>query len=360
MKKKLIAAVWSIDTKNIQDIPLAIRMAELTEAVGRADEAVMRIARKTGASLGDSPLGVFVAPEYMFAHPTAGADHTTGDLRHINEAEKSALLVQLTALSTAYPRLLLIPGTIAWRKTFDRVGAKQTSTKTGVAKPVSRQAKAVTALGAYADAMQLGMDDRLAGRRKSVGGHEYPAPTTAEKVAKVGAAAANYMARNTAYVLLNGAVVLKYNKRGDYHEVVQTGLAGQATIHIPGSQMGRFEVPLVQSVPQPGVTPRPITFGLEICLDHAYGTARRDLAAHPGGEVDLHIVSSAMVSIGNERLVCKPGGYLIHACSYRPWSKLMRKNGGVKGFFKGFSTPDARTAPVGRGTLLTWEIELDL
>ncbi|OEZ63805.1 hypothetical protein [Duganella sp. HH105] len=358
MKKKLIAAVWSVDTKHIQDIPLATRMNELREAVGRADEAVMRIVRETGASLGDTPLGVFVAPEYMFAHQIGRGDHNTGDRRHISEADKSVLLGELTALSTAYPRLLLIPGTIAWRKTFDRVGAKQTSTKTGLPKAVSRQDKAVAALQTYANHMQFAMDERLAGRRRSLGGTAHNAPTTAEKVAEVTAAAAIYMARNTAYVLLNGAVVLKYNKRGDYHEVVQ---ADHATIHIPGSQMGRFEVQPVQSVLQPGVPqPRPITFGLEVCLDHACGTARRDLAAHAGGEVDIHIVSSALVSIGNERLVCKPGGYLIHACSHRPWSKVMRKNGGVKGFFKSFSTPDAQAATVGRGTLLTWEIELDL
>lgn len=358
MKKKLIAAVWSVNTKYIQNIALAIRMNELKEAVGKADEAVMRIARETGASLGDTPLGVFVAPEYMFAHPIGRRDHNTGDRRHINEAEKSALLVELKALSTAYPRLLLIPGTIAWRKTFDRAGAKQNSTTTGMPKLISRRDKAVAALGTYATDMRLTVDDQLAGRRTSLGGTAYNAPTTTEKVAEVRAAAATYMARNTAYVLLNGAVVLKYNKRGDYHEVVQ---AGHDTIHIPGSQMGRFQVQPVQSVPQPGVqTPRPITFGLEICLDHAYETAKRDFAAHGAGEVDLHIVSSAMVSIDNARLVCKPGGYLIHACSHRPWSKVMRKNGGFKGFFKSFSTPDAKTATVGRGTLLTWEIELDL
>lgn len=358
MKKKLIAAVWSVDTKNIQGMALASRINELKQAVGEAAEVVRRLVGKTGASLGDTPLGVFVAPEYMFAHPVSSGDHNTGDMRHITEAEKSALLVELTTLSNLHPCLLLIPGTIAWRKTFDRVGAKQTSTKTGMPKPLSRQEKAVRALETYATDMQLGMRHRLAGRRTSLGGTQYNAQTTSEKVAEVRAPTAMYMARNTAYVLLNGAVVLKYNKRGDYHEVVE---AGHETIHIPGSQMGRFQVQPVQSVSKPGVPPpRPITFGLEICLDHAYGTARRDLPVHAGGEVDIHIVSSAMVSIGNERLVCKPGGYLIHACSHLSWSKVMRKNGGVKGFFNGFSTPAAKTATVGQGTLLTWEIELDL
>lgn len=342
--RKLIVAVWSVNTEHMQNTTLDARMTNLTAAIAQAQAEVHRMAGRNGLSLGDSPLGLFVAPEYLFAHPAPGHNHNTPDRRHMEEADKVIQLARLQALSLNHPRIILVPGTIAWRKPLERMGAKLTSTKTGELKAVSREHKSVKALVSYAVDMKLVPNDELAGPR-----HGVKAATTAEKIGFVRDVAATHMARNTAYVLLGGNVILKYNKRGDFHEVLQPD---NSTIHIPGALMGRFDIRTEDP------TLRPITFGIEICLDHAFKTAARGLPNF--GNVDIHIVTSAALPIVEERLICKPGGYLVHASSRAAYSKIQQRNTGFKSIFETMSTPEPITIARAEGNLLLWEIELDL
>jgi hypothetical protein len=48
------------------------------------------------------------------------------------------------ALSDLCKGMILVPGTVAWRKPFVRSGPKQISSKTGLAKATSRYDKAIS------------------------------------------------------------------------------------------------------------------------------------------------------------------------------------------------------------------------
>lgn len=55
---------------------------------------------------------LFVAPEYYFARSSG--------MHAISELEKRQLVGRLAAFTSDYPRLILVPGTIAWRKPIHR------------------------------------------------------------------------------------------------------------------------------------------------------------------------------------------------------------------------------------------------
>jgi hypothetical protein len=118
-----------------------------------------------------------------------------------------------------------------------------------------------------------------------------------------------FMARNTAYVLLDGNVKLKYHKKGDYHEVT----VGNDTVHIPGHLDGRFTI---------GTK---IACSIEVCLDHVFGTSTATKEHY--GESDIHIISSASVQIKKDSIPIKSGGYVVHACCNHENSKVIYNNG---------------------------------
>jgi hypothetical protein len=216
--------------------------------------------------------------------------------------------------------MILVPGTIAWRKRLER---------TGPAKPVSRYDKAIAGVRFYQQRQRLGPDQRLAAELdfSRIGEPNVDAPTTRQKLTALTAARTlgpnnwgfdydpnvpEYMARNTAYVLLDGKVLLKYHKQGDFHEV----LIGKDTVHIPGKLDGRFQVTPTSPAQ------RTINFGLEVCLDHVFQTTGKEIAHL--GKVDVHIISSAQVPTEQDKLATTNAGYVVHACSNKEFS-------GVKG-----------------------------
>jgi hypothetical protein len=181
------------------------------------------------------------------------------------------------------------------------------------------------------------------------------APTTQQKLNALNAAKAwapyvpfpgdlEFMARNTAYVLLDGRVLCKYHKQGDFHEV----LVGTDTVHIPGRLAGRFPV-------QPtSPAQRPITFGIEICLDHVGHAVEKDIKYM--GKVDVHIITSAQVSTEAAQVATTDAGYVVHASSNQAYSGVWRR-----GYFGGLS--DAKKIydhPFSGHPLQLYEIELDL
>jgi hypothetical protein len=152
------------------------------------------------------------------------------------------------------------------------------------------------------------------------------------------------MGRNTAYVLKDGRVILKYNKQGDFHEV----LDGTKTIHIPGKLDGRFRIRPTNPAQ------RAIRFGIEVCLDHVFQTTGKEIPHL--GEVVVHIISSAQVKEREGSVAIADDGYLVHACSNQAYS-------GVKSWGRFWGIKDVE--PFWTGTFATspiclWEIELDL
>jgi hypothetical protein len=353
--KALIVAVWSVDTQRTQNLNLLQRVTDLEGSVRRAYKLATDRCGARGLSLGDKPFALFVAPEYLMARSVAGGTHDPGTRRHIDESLKDILLQRYVALSDSCKGMLIVPGTIAWRKPLDRSVAKQTSSKTGLAKPVSRYDKAISSVQFYQQRQQLGLNRPLSGPLRT----GITAPTTQQKLDALNQAKAwapinsvfgytpnelEFMARNTAYVLQDGRVLLKYNKQGDFHEI----LDGTKTVHIPGRLDGRFHVRPTSP------HQRQIRFGLEVCLDHVFQTTGKEIPHL--GEVDVHIITSAQVRERSENVAVANGGYLVHACSNRAYS-------GVKGrgFFGGLS--DVRPLAdelYANSPLQLWEIELDL
>jgi hypothetical protein len=354
-RQKLIVVVWSVDTQRTQNATLLQRLTDLEGCVKAAYKKVTERIGSRGGSLGDKPFALFVAPEYLVARPTAGGRHIPGRRRHIDEDQKDILLQRYMTLSDLCKGMILVPGTIAWRKPFDRSGPKQISTRTGLAKPISRYDKAIANVQFYQQRQDLDLDARLSGPLSS----GVVAPTTQEKLDALEVAKAwapinsvfgynanelEFMGRNTAYVLLDGRVILKYNKQGDFHEV----LDGTKTVHIPGKLDGRFHV----RPTNPGL--RAIRFGIEICLDHVFQTTGKEIPHL--GEVDVHIISSAQVKEREGSVAIADDGFLVHACSNRAYSGVKRwgRHWGmndVKPFFSG---------TFANSPICLWEIELDL
>lgn len=354
--RPFIVALWSFNTQAMQHIGLDMRMTWMQEAVERAFEVAIQQLGRVQYSLSEKPLGLFVAPEYFIAQPVAGGHHGPDSRRHIEEDEKERHLTRFKQMSETCKGLVIIPGTIAWRKPLLRSGPKLLHSKgrlAGQAKTVSRQEKAVQAVKYYAERQKMQLARPLSGPLHTPLGPR-PALTTQQKLDALEQAGpllnlsdVQFLARNTAYVLYNGDVKLKYNKQGDFHEV----LDGMKTIHIPGKLDGRFNI-------YNDDHSRRIDFGIEICLDHVFQTTGKEIPHL--GEVDIHVISSAQVSEREEFVAVRDGGYLVHACSndnYTGVRQLNRRLFGGKSLDveKPFEEEELNGAP-----LKFWQIDLDL
>ncbi len=236
----------------------------------------------------------FVAPEYYFASPKMGKWSDSQDRfrgRPIEQRDKETLQAQLLKLSEQYPDIVLVPGTIAWRKPLDRPAGETlkknpvTGLRTGIAKTTDRRAKNVVRLGAStdhtgglrkaapplvdaiddcinndfynlgtdfnnlvaggkpaADAFWELVDDVLYDKpflKQLITDYNLPAscystiPRITKKATAAGGAA-THMMRNTAYLLYGGRVRFKYNKMGDFHECI----GDRSTVFVSGDKLG--------------------------------------------------------------------------------------------------------------------------
>lgn len=356
--KKLVVALWSVPTQHMQNLSLDTRVNGLRSAAKRTYEVATKEIGSKGGSLSDKPYALFVAPEYFIAMPATGGGHGVGDQRHIEETEKELRLGELKQISQDYKGIIFVPGTIAWRKPLVRSGAKLYHSKgsqVGQLKTVSRAEKAKDALQFYANRHHLGPHAQLSGPLSVGIGPVRNAPTTHQKLTALEDAGpilslgADYVARNTAYVLLDGDVRFKYNKQGDFHEVLKDD---GTTVHIPGKLDGRFQMKTTNS------SDRPIDFGIEICLDHVFQTTAKEIPHL--GQVDVHIISSAQVRERKENVAVRPDGYLVHACSNPAYTGVKKHN---TSFIFGSSLGEDKAfyqETVGGCELLFWQIELDL
>lgn len=144
--KTLMVTLCSVNTQAMQNVSLDIRMNWLEAAIDKSYVFSMQAIQKRGDRL-DYPFALFVAPEYLFAAPSPGTNHQAGDQRHISESEKELRLQRFKAISKAHTGMIMIPGTVAWQKDFDRAGAKQHHSEGrlgGTVKTVSRKEKQLT------------------------------------------------------------------------------------------------------------------------------------------------------------------------------------------------------------------------
>src|SRR4051812_24738796 len=252
MKTEIWVALWSVDTKiqkngNESNVLRALSMTERVNLLGRvvekAYEAVARaFIRSLPENISDAPPRwalMFVAPEYLFAR---------SDREHlIDEDEKRDVVLRLQALSRKWQEMILVPGTIAWKKPAERPIDKRfkkdpkTGLRTGPEKTLTRFAKfaeRTTRAGMERHSLaKHAVDQQFAGYAPHVreamepqrkGAIEQAQTLALEDPGKVAKALLEklnsapercFLARNTLYAFYNSAEVGRYHKRADYYEV---------------------------------------------------------------------------------------------------------------------------------------------
>jgi predicted amidohydrolase len=324
-----VVILYEIDTQYIQFKSLATRINQLTAALVAAS-AYLDHAIPAGEM---SLRAIFLGPEYLFSRaitamapapgtrgglrkinfgPERPGEHVWGERRQMREEETLALRQTLATLSTRFQDVLLIPGSVAWRKQ--------------IAGQYARQKYQRRLLNTSDINMALAQDDRF-GTHSTVfptsfeGDPRRAVLTIQDKIDLLGDGTAVYVAKNTAHCYFNGACIFKYNKIGDFHEVQH----GIDTVHIPSGRAGRFTIPAIPW----------LDFGIAICYDQSL-SAQID---GPQGEpfkyalqrtetaVDIHMLLSAHINPFVQNAHLKQGGYLLSCSSAAACNQVLHSNG---------------------------------
>ncbi len=233
---------------------------------------------------------IFVAPEYLVAKPEIEA---WGWHRAVSEVEKDRAVLEFQKLSRLYPRMLIVPGSIAWYRDLDAAQARRD-------------------LNYY----------------QYVNVNPWHKQVALQKTADL--PNRSRMMRNTTWALLNGQVRFLYNKQGDFNEVVGTN---KNTIFIPGGRRGVCDI-------------ENLRIGFEICLDHNLGMLASELRPDKDPP-HIHIVCSAWVKNNSANMAVRHGGYYVHASTAatqggvwkwdglaRTWTQASATGGGDMWFFE--------------------------
>ncbi|HEX8437269.1 hypothetical protein [Archangium sp.] len=340
---EILVALWSRNTRNLHYMNQPLAGASADARMQALSEAIQKVGEKLAAGgfpPGQPIQGIFVAPEYLFTQQRT----SSAERRAVEEGMKEGFLQHLLTLSRTYPTLLIVPGTIAWRKPLQRPAGEQrkkdpmTGERTGDEKTESRVAKAQRSFSSSFLPPSFGNFNP--GNKNTFNGVEDTVPGKDEKLSKLADWADQdcYIQRNTAYMLLNGRIRFKYNKRGDFHEAI--GAHGD-TVFIPGQRSGM-------------VTIENIRFALEICLDHWYGMANHDVSLEPTNTPHIHIVASDFVDNRVSRMAMESGGWFLHASSSQAHTGVWTKDSSGT-----HALPATEMDTVGGEPLCYWRITLD-
>jgi hypothetical protein len=258
-KRTIVAATWQIDTNNggttsfesldVTGIfPLATKISTMTRIVTDFYNTATAALPQGGIP----PLFIFVAPEYYFKR--------TLTQRCLTKDERDQTRTAMSVLARSMPNLLLIPGTIMWRKPL----VKKAFTK------ATQRMDTRVAMGGYTGATAV------------------PEPTKGGMFSK--SKATGDAAYNTAYLYM-GERVMKYHKM-EY--VGELAAEDTGVVFVPGDGNNVFTV-------------SGLKIGVEICGDHECHRLKQ--------AVDIHIVTSASVTRTDAHVMAKDGGLYIRANS---------------------------------------------
>jgi hypothetical protein len=151
----ILVGLWSRNTPDDSHGSLSkeARASKLEEAVGNLASKITQAAIPTEQKI----RGIFVAPEYYFAAINAGQvlEGKGGTERSISQAEKDFVVTMLEKISNGNQGILIVPGTVAWKKPFARTGEsrfkkqKDTGKRTMEQKTITREEKAKDALNKF-------------------------------------------------------------------------------------------------------------------------------------------------------------------------------------------------------------------
>jgi hypothetical protein len=256
---KLFVGVWAVGTQTPTWVERDrdARCAELENAL-TATETLR------GKQKGD-PNGLFVAPEYMFSLEEAKRPQ---DARFQMDAANAQMLkTRLSELSKQFPKILLVPGSIAFSKSldFNEEGTKRAMKWHG---QLTRH-KAALASGSV---RPPNLEEEAKAHKLKLRAFE----ERAKEWARTRGATKLTIARNAAYGYLDGTKVFACRKRTELSEIHKGNdtfyiNAGESTVWSHGG----------------------VTFGVEICKDAADGY----LGKVAKETVDVQIVISASLGI---------------------------------------------------------------
>jgi hypothetical protein len=336
----LFTALWDVDTKiehggrtknEVRHLDPMGRYRTLATVLQKAWRKMLGIQLDRGREIlssGADWLYLFVAPEYLFA---------ASDKAHaVPQDTKETIVQSLMALSGHYPNLILVPGTIAWKKPVIRSKEKLYK-KTRLEKYLERvQAAEKADIAAVHRDTDRKIKQRIAQNLEDkeqvtrLQSEEYRSMLLEAPLADVTRAKQRYgtmvknletakekcfIARNTAYGFHRGREVARYHKRGEYMEVFKTESEDGYVIYEPGGgPEGAGDRFAVESV----------KFGIEVCLDHQLGF----LSTSSGATPDVHIIMSADTPLVSEHKLVANGGYVVHASSNPDYTGVWRNYGG--------------------------------
>ncbi|MBA3312432.1 MAG: hypothetical protein M3552_05120 [Planctomycetota bacterium] len=369
---KFVASTWNRKTRGQQKIKGFIQRGEHLKSALKSTQAKIDQQKFNSEGL---VRGIFVAPEYFFSAKYAGM--TVGNRkmpRPIGADSHAQLLKMLANISRMFPRILILPGTVAWKKPMNlREFGQRLAYHLGreqFRQPLNgdqllRGLRAEWQWGVggkivngedrqdYEEANGVEMpttlitDQEFADIATSHPGFYTHMVATVENDGGLGSAAhaalkrhnssaVRHMMQNTAYAFLNGNVVFEYAKQGNYHEEAGDG----SLVFAPGAKSG------VQNI-------EGIRFGFEICLDHNLGTLSKQL--RNGREIDIHIVMSDWVGFSAGNVVARDGGFFVHASTEPSVAGAWRISNGQKVLAHSLGSETIQGTPLSH-----WEIDVEV
>ncbi len=281
---------------------------------------------------------VFLAPEYYFSNQRHSND------RFFAQDVKRLIVSRLRTLARQYPKILIIPGTVLWKKkafsgdlTLGKPGQRLERVQNQksvdrINKTLNRIVNANATFNTKANDPGWSHSGQFGRNPDSYkidhNEDRFFMPRYYLENAK---ALDTEIAQNVAY-LFKDDVVLKYHKVGNFQEVMNEQ---SNIVFAPGNITGLFKV---------GGVP----YGIEVCRDHAQNVLSSALQ-----NVNIHIIISSWIPNIPASTALTDGGVLLHSSTKK--TTLAQNVDQIQ--FKDNSTKLVASKPVGALAQL-WVIDL--
>jgi hypothetical protein len=279
-----------------QKLDLSQRVAALEDVVSKAREWLDVMEGIGGETLPE--LRIFVAPEYLLIKSSTALE----DERAVS-FDDFKLLQEESRLEKLSKGLLLIPGTVVWKKPALRDGGSE-----GGGSAPDRLEKLKEQSDRYEERIKAYYKNRSGSVTFVATGEIESFEKKLGKLDKVDRSRA-YIARNAAYVYYDGKLLLKYYKQSEYRGKKTLELSSaDRKLHpkeikfIRGYKEGLFKVELSKETI--------VRCGVEICADHPGQELKY---SSTDGPLNLHFILSDQTANQKNSVAVGPGGYVVHA-----------------------------------------------
>jgi hypothetical protein len=326
---RLVIGLFKVNTQATQYLSAASRVENVRIAVEKTRFFTENLGTTFWKDL-SAIRAIFLAPEYCFARslPNLQGDHTFGTKRQMDEDYvRDKLRPVFGQLSNNFKNGLIVPGSVAWRKSIRPADKGQHQSIQ--AREAYRRNKYQQRLLAGAN---INLDEQVPFTQhtpvfptayKSPLDTRANLPSTADKSNWL--QTAHYIAKNTAHCYYNGDCVYKYNKIGDFYEVSEDNtdvvmVPNKSTVSGTTGPAGRFML-------------GQYTFGISICYDQSLSVQQqgnvtvREPMQWTSGPVDIHILLSAHISPNMYCNYITNGGVLLSCSSMDDCNKVLLSSG---------------------------------